>query len=211
MARPCSICTDPKLRETVDRLIAEGVSDHETARRVGAVSRMAVTRHRNAHVLAPARQQLAVLDKGQTAARERRELAQAAAEDAPSPADFVKAAFGLEATARRLQRIEERLERMADRAEQVGSSSGVAALAAQQLRGVEVGARLAGAGGYATPRTLSEGERPTFSVTINLGGQTITVGAQGGYGISPPPAVDAELADAGDPMDAMPGYPHGPG
>jgi hypothetical protein len=192
--RPCQICTDPKLREIADQLIHEGLSDQAIANRLGGPHRMAVSRHRRAHVLAPAQQKLAIIEKGQAAIEDRRALADAAAQATPSPADFVRATFGLEATARRLQRIEERLERMADRAEQVGSSSGVAALAAQQLRGVEVGARLAGAGGYATPRTVSEGERPTFSVTINLGGQTITVGGHAGYGTAP--GIEGELAQA---------------
>ncbi len=55
------------------------------------------------------------------------------------------------------------------------SANGVAQLSAQQLRSVEVGAKLAGVGGYAPARATPEGGGATFSVTINLGDQSRSI------------------------------------
>ncbi|MBB5693528.1 hypothetical protein [Muricoccus pecuniae] len=89
--------------------------------------------------------------------------------------DRVNALFGAGASAERLLAVAERLERLAVAAEAAGSSNAVAQLAAQQLRGVEVGARLAGAGGYAPGKGPGEGASPgaQFSVNIHIGGERV--------------------------------------
>jgi len=135
MANLCRICVNPAWTEKADRWAREGIADREVARRLG-IDKSLVTRHRERHIIKPLRNQLAVASKGASLQRERKELAAAAASDAPSPAQFVEAFFGLKAQAEKLQRIEERLERMAELAEQGGSPNGVASLAAQQLRSV---------------------------------------------------------------------------
>jgi hypothetical protein len=133
---------------------------------------MAVQRHRTNHILKPAQDRLAIVSKGAGPRQERQQLATAAASDAPSPQDYADAFFGLKAQAEKLSRIEERLERMAAAAEGAGSSSGVAQLAAQQLRSVEVGAKLAGSGGYAPGKGPGEGGTGThFAVNIHLNGR----------------------------------------
>jgi hypothetical protein len=77
-----------------------------------------------------------------------------------------------------LERIESRLERMAVTAEANQSAQGVAVLSAQQLRGVETGARLAGIGGFAPARAADQAvPGQTFSVKILFSGtgQTETI------------------------------------
>jgi hypothetical protein len=125
-------------------------------------------------MLAPTRHRTALLAKDREARRERKELAAAAASDAPSTAALVEATLGLGAQIGKLNSIEERLERMAAAAEASQSTQGVAVLSGQQLRGIETGAKLAGVGGIA-PRSAEAavpGER--FSVTILLGDQRET-------------------------------------
>jgi predicted transcriptional regulator len=149
-------------------LLAEGATDQTVAARLG-VNRMAVSRHRHNHVIKPAQDRLAIVSKGAVPRHERRQLAAAAASDAPSPKDYAEAFFGLKAQAEKLSRIEERLERMAALAEGGKSANAVAQLAAQQLRGVEVGARLVGTGGYAPGKDPAERATTPFSVNIYLG------------------------------------------
>jgi hypothetical protein len=172
--RHCSICSNlEKIRLAAD-MIAAGAPDQAVADAIGA-GRMAVARHRQNHLIKPMADRLAIMNKGAGPQQERQQLAAAAATDTPTPQQFVDAFLGLKAQAEKLQRIEERLERMAALAEANESASGVAQIAGQQLRGVEVGAKLAGAGGYA-PQKLAGGAEGMFSVTIVLGeGRTETI------------------------------------
>jgi hypothetical protein len=154
-------------------LIAAGNSDQAVANSLNAVtpdlppmSFMAVSRHRRLHIMKSNQDRLAVISKGAGHRQERRELAAAAASDAPTPQEFVEAFFGLKAQAEKLQRIEERLERMAALAEDNQSPNGAAQVAAQQLRSVEVGARVAGVGGYAPQRVQEPVSGQTFAVNI---------------------------------------------
>ena len=179
--RHCSICSNPDKMRTAADMIAAGAPDQTVADRVG-VNRMAVSRHRRGHLIKPMMDRLAIMNKGAEPQRERQELAAAAISDAPTPAQFVEAFFGLKAQVAKLQRIEDRLERMAALAETNDSAHGVAQVAAQQLRGVEVGARLAGAGGYAPQKAASGTEGGVFAVNIIFpGGVTesiVTVAGQ---------------------------------
>jgi hypothetical protein len=165
MSNPCRICCDSKWSEQAGQWAREGVSDREVARKLG-IDKSIVSRHRTRHVLAPMQHQLAIADKGATPRRHREDLAAAASADAPTPAEFVEAFFGLKAQAEKLQRIEDRLERMAALAEGNQSPNGVAQLAAQQLRSVEVGAKVAGVGGYGAQRGTEPVGGQTFSINI---------------------------------------------
>ncbi len=171
MPRSCLICSDNTKLQLAADMVNAGASDQAIADRLGSLSRMAVRRHRENHIAAPLQHRLAIAAKGSEHVRERQALAQAAAADAPSPQQFADAVLGLRAQAEKLERIEGRLERMATIAEAGGSHSGVAALAGQQIRSVEVGARLAGVGGYA-PRAVGEGTvQQPVSITINFAGE----------------------------------------
>ena len=171
MAQPCLICIDNAKAQRAAELIAAGVPDGRVAAQLGGVSRAAVQRHRTNHIIRPAQNRLAVISKGTPAREQRQQLAQAAQADAPGPQAIVDALLGMQAQAEKLGVIEARLERMAVLAEAGKSSNGVAQLSAQQLRSVEVGARLAGAGGYAPGRAAAaDGTAAAFSVTITLGG-----------------------------------------
>lgn len=186
MSRVCSICTSVELAKQAEEMITAGESDVAIGRALG-VGRMSVSRHRTAHVLKPLSDRLAIVAKAPTAnpqqvarhaAREREQVAAAAASDAPSPVDVVNAALGAAAQAAKLQAIEARLERVAGVAEAAGQVAGVAAVAGQQIRAVEVGAKLSGAGGYG--RAAEGAHQGVFSVVINLGGDHIETIARGG-------------------------------
>ncbi len=167
----------PNLRQPwadqAENWVREGIADREVARRLG-VDKSLVTRHRQRHVIAPMQHQLAIAEKAAAPQRQRQRLAAAASADAPTPAEFVEAFFGLKAQAEKLQRIEDRLERMAALAEDNQSPNGVAQVAAQQLRGVEVGAKVAGVGGYAPARAADQAAGgQTFSINILFGNGTV--------------------------------------
>jgi hypothetical protein len=156
MPRPCLVCTHPD-RSMIEAMIDTGASDYEVGRQFD-VERVSVGRHRRLHLIKPAQDRLAILARGSAERQQRRELAAtASSSDTPTPSEFVEAFFGLKAQAEKLQRIDDRLERMASLAEQQESPNGVAQLAAQQLRSVEVGARVAGVGGYAAQRGPEQG------------------------------------------------------
>ena len=165
MARPCSICCCENKRQTAADLIASGATDQVIADHLG-VGRMAVQRHRINHIIKPTQDRLAIVAKGAPARQERQQIAAAAAAGAPSPQQVVDALLGLQAQAAKLQGIEDRLERMAAVAETNNSTNGVAQLAAQQLRGVEVGAKLAGVGSYAPQKPAASAAGGVFSVNI---------------------------------------------
>jgi hypothetical protein len=172
MSRPCIVCSHPS-RQAIDALIDTGASDYEIGRRF-SIERVSVGRHRREHVIKPAQDRLAILAKGTAERRERQELAAAAASDTPSIEALIEATLGLRRQMEKLTSIEQRLERMATLAEGAGSSAGVAALAAQQFRGIETGARLAGIGGYAPPRSpvqVPEGKRWTIQMVFPNAGK----------------------------------------
>ena len=149
--RPCQICADAANLRLAAEMIAVGVSDQAVAKAIGGISRMAVARHRQNHIERPAKAILAATNKGRDTREEREQLV-AAAEQGDVGAAFLS----LERTAADLRRVQERLERTAEGDQQ---RLAVASLSGQQLRAAEVRAKLAGIGGYATPR--SDGQRST--------------------------------------------------
>ena len=168
--RPCIICSSIDKSRIAAEMIAAGAPDQAIADRIGGIHRMAVSRHRRLHVAKPLQDQLALVEKGATQSQERQQLAKAAAADAPSPQQFADAVLGLKAQAEKLTRIEDRLERMAAIAEQNGSPNGVATIAGQQLRGVEVGAKLAGVGGYAPQKAQGAERGQPFVINFMFSG-----------------------------------------
>jgi len=178
MPRPCLICSDNRKLARAEELITAGNSDQVVANALNALtpdlppmSSMAVSRHRRKHIMKATQDRLAIVGKGPAPRKERQQLAAAAAAGAPTPQEFVDAFFGLKAQAEKLQRIEERLERMAELAEQNNSPSGVATVAAQQLRSVETGAKLGGTGGYGAQKaTGAEGVQ--FNLVMHFGDHT---------------------------------------
>jgi hypothetical protein len=185
MPRPCLICSSELKTAKAAELMAAGLSDQAVAnvlneidRSSPAMSYMAVSRHRRLHIVKTAQERLAIVTKGNAARRDRTQVAAAAAADAPTPAQFVEAFFGLKAQAEKLQRIEDRLERMAALAEESQSPNGVAQVAAQQLRSVEVGAKVAGIGGYGTQRAPEQGggaEKFQIKIVFQGAGRTETI------------------------------------
>jgi hypothetical protein len=167
MPRPCRICCTPNWPEQIASWAAEGIVDREIARRLG-INKSLVTRHRVQHLAKPARDRLAIIERGASARRERAEMAAAAASPNPSPEQQVAALFGMQRLSERLQAVEARLERSAERAESDGAHTAVAQLAGQQLREVELRGRL---GGHLGPRP-ADGAPPTvFSLTISIPGE----------------------------------------
>jgi hypothetical protein len=173
MPRICKICAHPD-QAAVTAAFATDASDRELARQFG-VSHMAVGRHRRQHIVKPMQAAARALDRGRTD-RQKREQQLAAVEKGDAVA-IVAASLSYEALAAERQRVSERCERMAALAEASQSPQGVAALSAQQFRGIETGARLAGLGGYAPTRATDQAEpRQTFSVSIIFsGGKTTTI------------------------------------
>jgi hypothetical protein len=166
MSRPCLVCCHPQ-RGAIEALLSAGTSDRKVARQFN-IERISLGRHRRHHVLKPAQDRLAILAKDTEERRQRRELSQAAAADAPSTQALVEATLGLRRQMEKLNAIEARLERMSAQAEAAASSAAVAQLAAQQFRGIETGARLADLTGFTPPvQTIGQpGAAPIFSVNI---------------------------------------------
>jgi hypothetical protein len=198
MPRPCLVCCHLD-RQSIEALITAGASDYEVGRRFN-IERVSVGRHRRKHLIKPAQDRLAILSKDSEARRAREQLAIAAASDAPTPGQFVEAYFGLKAQAEKLERIEARLERMATLAEAGGSHNGVATLAAQQLRGIETGARLTGLPGFTPAAQVggSPGVRPVFSVNI-----LFSSGRQETIAVTAVPGVIDDHLEPDDPDDGQ--------
>ena len=167
--RPCVICSDAAKMKLAATMVDEGASDQAIADRIGRLHRMAVSRHRRSHIMKATQDRLAIVSKGAAPREERRQLAEAAAADAPTPQQFVDAFFGLKAQAEKLQRIEDRLDRIAVVAEANQAPGAVATVAAQQLRAVETGSKLAGAGGFAAPKSIGAGGGAQFNLIIQFG------------------------------------------
>jgi hypothetical protein len=166
----------------IEALLEAGWSDTRVAQEFHLVA-MSLGRHRRFHVVKPTQDRIAVLAKDGAEQRQRKELAQAAASDTPSIREIVEAAFGLLAQATKITRVEEHLDKGAEIAAAAGSPAGVAAIAGQQLRAIEVGSRLAGLPGFTpVPQVINQaGDREKFSVNIIFQGaghtETITVAA----------------------------------
>src|SRR5687768_3942023 len=102
--RPCSICRDTAKTRDFIEMVAAGATDQAIADKLD-VGRMAVNRHRHAHVMAPARALAEAAGKGQEVREQRAELMAAA--EAGDPSAFVALA-GIVAD---LRKVHERLER----------------------------------------------------------------------------------------------------
>jgi hypothetical protein len=166
-------------------MIAAGATDQAIAEQIG-VGRMAVSRHRQNHIIAPAKALVEAAGKGQDAA-EQRALTLAAAQ-AGDPSAFV----ALSAIVDDLRQVHERLERTAGAAEKDGQRMAVAGLSAQQLRAAEVRAKIGGVGAYAPGRGAEGGQPAQFSVNIVFsGGQTEQITLAAGTPAHPP-TIDAE-------------------
>ena len=196
MSNPCRICVNPEWAEQARIWGTTGVADREVARRLG-VDKSLVTRHRRRHVLVPMQQQIALIEKGDEARRERAQIAEALAADAPSTAALVAAHLSLQAQVKKLEIIEARLERMAVQAEAGGSPAGVAVLSAQALRGVEVGSRLAGIGAYAPPRSPTQPayvpNRFAVNIVFSGAGRTETIALAS----APPADIGSDVSEGG--------------
>jgi hypothetical protein len=127
---------------------------------------MAVARHRQNHIERPAKAIVAAANKGKDVRDERDQIVAAA-----EAGDVVAAFLSLERIAADLRRVQERLERTADAAEADKQRLAVASLSGQQLRAVEVRAKLGGVGGYATPRT-DKGNAAPFVLNIHFSDRT---------------------------------------
>jgi hypothetical protein len=162
--RPCQICTDAANLRLAAEMIAAGSSDQAVAARIGGISRMAVSRHRQNHIERPAKAIVAAANKGKDVRDEREQIVAAA-----EAGDVAAAFLSLERIAGDLRRVQERLERTAEAAEIDQQRLAVSSLSGQQLRAAEVRAKLGGVGGYATPRGVA-GEAPRFELNIMFSG-----------------------------------------
>jgi hypothetical protein len=174
-------------------MIAEGATDVAIGKAVG-VGRMSATRHRVNCVLAPAKALAEAAGKGREVAEQRAQVMAAA--QAGDPMAFV----ALQAIVDDLRKVHDRLERQADAADKADERTAVTALSAQQLRAMEVRAKLGGAGGYATPKTADTGGVP-FSLIMNFSGvppQTITA-------MPVEPGAIPDVAERGNPFAVLTG------
>jgi hypothetical protein len=172
--RSCIICSHAAKVTKTRELICRRLSDQKVADALNKkwpqhqLSFMAVHRHRKQHMQKELQNEMAMINKDADARDRRTAIVEAASADTPSTQALVEATLGLRRQMEKLDNIEQRLERMAGLAEQAGSAAGVAQLAAQQFRGVETGAKLAGLTGFAPPAhaTVQPGAAPVFSVNI---------------------------------------------
>jgi hypothetical protein len=194
MPRPCLICSDHRKLAKAAELIAAGNSDQAVANALNAMtpdmpamSLMAVSRHRRAHILAPAKALAEAAGKGREVAEQRAQVLAAA--EAGDPSAFVALA-GIVAD---LRKVHERLEATADAAAQDNQRLAVASLSAQQLRAAEVRAKIGGVGGYGASKAAGQSDRP-FSVTINLPDRQVSI------------SLASETAPAGAPGSVIEGW-----
>jgi hypothetical protein len=183
-----------------------GVPDLALTRQYG-VPQSSVQRHRTLHLLKVARNRLAILAKSGEEERKRRELAKAAAApDEPPIQQLIEARVGTRALLRKKAVIDARLERMSARAEEAGSPTGVAALAGQQLRGLEFDAKLGGHHGFVPQAALPQAsERIVHSINYIFQG----AGKTESFGITDRPLIDGDKVDptATDGMDVPSPHP----
>jgi len=165
MPRPCRVCASAANRKIVSELLATGATDQAIADKIGMsgdAGRMAVSRHRKAHIERPAKAIVEASNKGLAVRKERQELV-AAAEAGDAAAAFI----GLAAIVNDLKTTRDRLERVADGAEKDGQRAVIASIAAQQIKATEVRARLGGLQGYMPPKSVSVSV-PAFTVNFNF-------------------------------------------
>jgi hypothetical protein len=194
---PCRACTSP-LRAEIDAALGSGVSDYEVSRRFN-ISRPSIHRHRLRHIIKPMRDRLAVLAKDSEDLRQRRELAQLAASDAPSTQELIEMHLGMHAQIANLSEVKADLRYGAHIAREAGSPTGIASIAAQSLRHVEVSSKLGGTGGYRAPTVAAGGGlEHRFSIEMIFQGsgktEVITVTAPAGGGGT---VGDADSGDDG--------------
>jgi hypothetical protein len=190
MGNPCKICVSPN-RVEIDGLLLSGLSDLQVANRYGMTA-MSVGRHRQRHVLKPAMDRVAILAKDASIREERAQLSEAAASNEPSVEALVQASLGTRALLKKLGSIEQRLERMSARSEEAGSPTGVAALAGQQIRSLEFGARLAGNPNFRPPSVVPQaGEKAVVSIEMvfSNAGKTETIS------LTERPVIDGDKID----------------
>jgi hypothetical protein len=192
MPRPCIVCCR-RDRQEIEALLATGIADHEISRRYG-IERSAISRHRRDHILKPMAERAALLAKDYDARQERARLAEAAASDSTSIQTLVENSLGMRRQLAKLDTIESRIERLADAAEKSSSAGAAAQLAAQQFRGIETGARLAGLTGYrpVSAPAPPANNRPVFSVNIVFRG----AGRTESINVASPPEGPAEIEGA---------------
>ena len=148
---PCLICSDSEKTRVASEMIAGGATDGAIAARLGGgLHRMAVSRHRRNHVVAPAKALAAVAGKGRDTIEQRAQMLAAA--EAGDPSAFVALA-GIVAD---LRKVHERLEPTAETAARDNQRVAVASLSAQQLRAAEVRAKIGGVGGYGASKAAGK-------------------------------------------------------
>jgi hypothetical protein len=201
MGMTCKLCSLDA--QAVEQAFASGLSDRAVGRQFN-VSAMAANRHRRLHLLRTAQDRVALLARDRPAREQRQELAAAVSAEEPSTQALVEATLGLRRQMEKLAGIEQRLERMATLAEAAQVPQAVATLSAQQMRGIETGAKLAGLTGFTPPAhaTVEPGAAPVFSVNIIFsGGETeeITVVAGGST------TIDADADGLSDDDDNVAG------
>jgi hypothetical protein len=213
--RPCVICSSMEKTRIAAEMIADGASDQAIATRIGGLHRMAVNRHRRAHVVLPpatitrAKGRRPAPCSTPPLASPPRPVLPAPALPAPAasassvpptasaPTDPASVALGVARQAEKLARVEDRLERMATLAEQNGSPGQVATLSAAQLRAVETGAKLAGVGGFAPQKAQGVESGQSFVVNFHFSGaRTETVAC--GVPAEPAPVIDGGAEDVED-------------
>jgi hypothetical protein len=173
MPRSCIICSDSRKLAKAAELIASGHSDQAVANALNALtpdqppmSLMAVSRHRRAHLLAPAKALADAASKGREVTEQRAQMLAAA--EAGDPSAFV----ALQGIVDDLRKVHERLERTAEAAEHDNQRLAVASLSAQQLRAAEVRAKIGGVGAFAAKAT-GDGQPAMVNFQINFtGGKT---------------------------------------
>jgi hypothetical protein len=205
MGRSCRICSSAD-REAIDALIIAGTPDYQIAQQF-SMEPMSVGRHRKAHVLRQLQDKLEIVAKGSVVRQERQQLAEAAASDEPSVEALVQAALGTRALLKKLGSIEDRLERMSTRAEEGGSSTGVAALAGQQIRSLEFGARLAGNPNFRPPSAVAQaGEKAVVSIEMvfSNAGRTETISLTE----TERPVIDGDVVDPSADENVPPPHPN---
>jgi hypothetical protein len=168
-----------------------GISDREVSRRYG-IPCASVQRHRVRHIIKPARDKIAILEKVSEGARQRQELAEAAASDEPSIDQLLEAAVGTRAMVNRYNAIQGSLGRSRVRAEEDGAHTAVAAIAGQQFKGMEFGAKLYGHPGF-RPAALAgqTSERTIFKIDMVFQGS----GKTESFGIVDRPVINGDTHD----------------
>jgi hypothetical protein len=190
----------------IDAAIGTGVSDYEVGRKFG-IERVSVGRHRRRHLIKPARDKLAILAKDSEERRQRQELAQAAGADEPSIDDLVQASLGTRAMLAELGEIKGMLKRVAAKAEEAGSPTGVAAIAGQQIRSMEFGARLGGHRNFLPASTVPQA---SDKAVVKIEMIFPNAGIREEIALSVRPIIDGEKTDpaAADAMDLPQPHPN---